>query len=185
MIISFSEEDLRRMPARLRERILDHVSQTAGETPAPSVASKEAVPTAFRFSRPPPGARHPRDLVSFTREQGLKFVEFLHGTAEDSCNDLFYFLGEDVQNMNPTDLAGLLELKSQKTGEPDARLVSPFLKTITHAVRRFTCNEAAAWYTIDPMGNFYLDPGTLDALRYAWKEWEGKQSMAPEEEGSR
>ncbi len=180
MIISFNDEDLQRMPARLREQILDHVSRMAGETPAPSVASREAPPTEFRFSRPPPGARHPRDLVSFTREQGLKFVEFLHETAEDSCNDLFYFLGEDVQNMNPTDLAGLLELKSQKTGEPDARLVSPFLKTITHAVRRFTCNEAAAWYTIDPMGNFYLDPGTLDALEYARRKSEEEPSRTPE-----
>lgn len=82
--------------------------------------------------------------------------------------------------MNPTDLAGLLELKSQKTGEPDARLVSPFLKTITHAVRRFTCNEAAAWYTIDPMGNFYLDPGTLDALEYARRKSEEEPSRTPE-----
>ena len=81
-------------------------------------------------------------------------------------------------NAPPTDLAGLLNLKSDETGEPDTRLVSPFLKKITHAVRRFTGNEAAAWYTIDPMGTFYLDPKTLDALRYGFEKSEEDQTSA-------
>ena len=173
MIISLSDQDLQRMPARLRGQILAYVSEMAERAAAPNHLPTDAPASEFSFARPPLGARHPRDLVSLTREQGLALLKMLEKADPSSHAVLGQFVHEDIERkMNSTDLAGILGLKNEKTGEWDARLVSPYLKKITHAVRRFTGNKTAGWYTIDPQGMFYLDPTTLDALRYGFKKWE-------------
>lgn len=174
MIISFSDQDLQRMPTRLREEILAYASELAERAVARSDWQTGDSSSEFSFARPPLGARHPRDLVSFTREQAVAFLKILEGADSSSWGVLGQFVREDPEHnkMDPSGLAGILGFKDEKTGEWDPWLVSPFLKKITHAVRRFTGNKNAGWYTIDLQGAFYLDPKTLDALRYAFAKWE-------------
>ncbi len=175
-MISLTDDELLQMPAELRRQLLDFV---ASRLAVPRVAQDgdAAASSYFSFSSAPPGSRHPdRKLVSFSRQQARDFMRFFDREDTDSWATLAYLIRENLEaGVNSKALADYLDLN-------DARMVSPFLKKTTHAVRRFTGDSKAAWYTLDSKGNFLFDPRTLSSLRDAAEVWNKEWSQSSEKE---
>lgn len=169
MIITLTQDDLKEMPLALRRELWRFIAKQSGADASRDAVAEQEAPD-FEFTGPPRGARHPtKKLISLRFDQAKEFVRLC--LKREDGEDLIKVLGEIVghpsempTDIEPSDIARRLDLKD-KHGETDARLVSPYLKKITHAFREYTGDPEAGWYTLDRAGDFWLDPKTQDHLR--------------------
>lgn len=171
MRITLTESDLHEMPDALRHSLWAFISGRANCTSSP-LAAEKPLDSDFEFSTPPRGSRHPgKKLVSFRNDQAKEFMRTFAAQDSDidkvlhelACAFCRYHRNEAMPDLSPADLAEYLDLRDED-GATDARRVSPVLKKVTHAIRDYTGDSEAGWYTLDRAGDFYLDPKTESAL---------------------
>ena len=171
MRITLTESDFRDMPKSLRETLWAFLSESAKHTAIPS-ADRERDHSGFDFTAAPRGSRHPgKRLVSFKFDQVKEFMRTFADQDEDiekvlhalACTFCRHHRDASMSDISPADLAEHLAVHDEK-GQPDARRVSPLLKKVTHAIRDYTSDPEAGWYTLDRAGDFYLDPRTDKVL---------------------
>ncbi len=184
MLITLTQEDLEGMPEDLRRDLWNFFASGEVGATRVSAARPNDLPSArdgivesteteapFDFVSPPRRSRHPdRKVISLDTSDAKAFVDDCRGRKDgDVLLDVLYRISRcqtpvDTIDCCPADLAAEFDLRDRH-GNPDARLVSPYLKRVTHAVREFANDEEAGWYTLDRSGDFWLDAETATNLK--------------------